>query len=118
VRTFFFFSRDRVSLDSPDCPGTHSVDQAGLELRNPPASASQALGLKVCATTTRLFFFFSSEDLLCLVSGGILPLICFSLQNYEPKKLRATVTGDMGFENHFSFAKLCGYKIFCLQSVF
>jgi hypothetical protein len=43
--TFFFF-RDRVSLCSPVCPGTHSVDQAGLELRNPPASASQVLGLK------------------------------------------------------------------------
>ena len=39
---------DRVSLYSPGCPGTHSVDQAGLELRNPPASASQVLGLKVC----------------------------------------------------------------------
>jgi hypothetical protein len=36
----FFFLRDRVSLCSPGCPGTHSVDQAGLELRNPPASAS------------------------------------------------------------------------------
>jgi hypothetical protein len=33
-------SRDRISLCSPGCPGTHSVDQAGLELRNPPASAS------------------------------------------------------------------------------
>jgi hypothetical protein len=43
--------RDRVSLYSLDCPGTHSVDQAGLELRNPPASASQVLGFKVCATT-------------------------------------------------------------------
>jgi hypothetical protein len=31
--------------------GTHSVDQAGLELRNPPASASQVLGLKACTTT-------------------------------------------------------------------
>jgi hypothetical protein len=30
--------RDRVSLYSPGCPGTHSVDQAGLELINPPAS--------------------------------------------------------------------------------
>jgi hypothetical protein len=29
----------RVSLCSPGCPGTHSVDEAGLELRNPPASA-------------------------------------------------------------------------------
>jgi hypothetical protein len=37
---------DKVSLYSPGCPGTHSVDQAGLELRNPPASASQVLGLK------------------------------------------------------------------------
>jgi hypothetical protein len=32
--------RDRVSLYSSGCPGTHFVDQAGLELRNPPASAS------------------------------------------------------------------------------
>jgi hypothetical protein len=42
---------------SPGYPGTHSVDQAGLELRNPPASASQVLGLKACATTTRLIVF-------------------------------------------------------------
>jgi hypothetical protein len=32
--------RDRVSLYSPGCSGTHSLDQADLELRNPPASAS------------------------------------------------------------------------------
>jgi hypothetical protein len=43
------FFRDRVSLCNL-CPGTHFVDQAGLELRNPPASASQVLGLKVCTT--------------------------------------------------------------------
>jgi hypothetical protein len=43
--------RDRVSLCSLGCPGTHFVNQAGLELRNPPASASQVLGLKACATT-------------------------------------------------------------------
>jgi hypothetical protein len=53
-----FVFQDRVSLCSPGCPGTHSVDQAGLELRNPPASA----GIKgVCATNTQLFlvgFFF------------------------------------------------------------
>jgi hypothetical protein len=29
----------------------HSVDQAGLEIRNLPASASQVLGLEACATT-------------------------------------------------------------------
>jgi hypothetical protein len=50
----FFFFRDRVSLCSPGCPGTHFVDQAGLELRNPPASASRVLGLKACATTPGL----------------------------------------------------------------
>jgi hypothetical protein len=42
---------DRVSMCSPGCPGIHSVDLAGLELRDPPASASQVLGLKACATT-------------------------------------------------------------------
>jgi hypothetical protein len=36
----------RQSLYSPGCPGTHFVDQAGLELRNPPASASRVLELK------------------------------------------------------------------------
>ena len=48
------FFWDRVSLCSPGYPGTQSVDQAGLELRNPPASASQVLGLKVWATTAQL----------------------------------------------------------------
>jgi hypothetical protein len=47
----FYFFQDRVSLYSPGCPGTHYVDQAGLELRNPLASASQVLGFKACATT-------------------------------------------------------------------
>jgi hypothetical protein len=41
-----FVFQDRVSLYSPGCPGTHSVDQAGLKLRNPPASASRVLGYK------------------------------------------------------------------------
>jgi hypothetical protein len=35
-----FVSQNRVSLCSPGCPGTHSVDQAGLKLRGLPASAS------------------------------------------------------------------------------
>jgi hypothetical protein len=42
---------ERVSLCSPGCPGIHSVDQADLKLRNLPASASQVLELKACATT-------------------------------------------------------------------
>ncbi|GAB1302737.1 THO complex subunit 2 [Apodemus speciosus] len=35
-----------VSPCSPGCSGTRSIDQAGLELRNPPASASQSAGIK------------------------------------------------------------------------
>jgi hypothetical protein len=45
---FVFVFLDRVSLCSSGCPGIHVVDQAGLELRNLPASASQVLRLKVC----------------------------------------------------------------------
>ena len=41
---------DRDSLYSSGYPGTHSEDQAGLQLRNPPAYASQVLRLKVCTT--------------------------------------------------------------------
>ena len=48
---FLLFFLDRVSLYSPGCPGTHSVDQAVLKLRNLPASASQVLELKACTTT-------------------------------------------------------------------
>jgi hypothetical protein len=60
VFVFVFVFRDKVSLYIPGCPGTHSVDQAGLELRNLPASASRVLGLKACATTpgSKVHFYF------------------------------------------------------------
>ena len=52
-----------VSLCNPGCPGTHPVDQAGLKLRNLPASAlSQVLGLKACATTPSLCFLIERLD--------------------------------------------------------
>lgn len=41
---------DKVSLHSPDCPGTHTVNQAGLKVRDLPVSDSQVLRLKVCTT--------------------------------------------------------------------
>jgi hypothetical protein len=50
---------DRVFLYSSGCPRTHFVDQAGLELRNPPASASWVLGLKVCVTMPSLYVCFT-----------------------------------------------------------
>jgi hypothetical protein len=46
-------------LYSSGCPGTYSVDQAGLELRNPLASAYQVLRSKVCATTAWLISFLN-----------------------------------------------------------
>jgi hypothetical protein len=67
VCLFVFVFQDRVSLCSPGCPGTHSVDQDGLELRNPPASASQVLGLKVCATTAWLSIFILENLSLSLL---------------------------------------------------
>jgi hypothetical protein len=53
----FLVFQDRVSLYTLGCPGTHFVDQAGLELRNPLASASRVLGLKACTTTAGLKIF-------------------------------------------------------------
>jgi hypothetical protein len=55
---------------SPVCPGTHSVDQAGLELRNLPASASQVLGLKVCTTTAWFIGKTSADTVLFCLFGG------------------------------------------------
>jgi hypothetical protein len=54
IYLFIYLFLDRVSLCSLGCPGTHSVDQADLKLRNLSAFALQALGLKVCATTAQL----------------------------------------------------------------
>ena len=45
-------------LCSPSCPGTHFVDQTGLELRDLPASASWVLGLKACATLPTCIIFW------------------------------------------------------------
>jgi hypothetical protein len=59
----------RVSLCIPGCPGTHFVDQAGLELRNPPASASQVLGLKACATTPGFLISLNCTSVLHIFSG-------------------------------------------------
>jgi hypothetical protein len=44
----FCFVWGRVSLCSLVYPRTQSIDQAGLKFGDPPASASQVLGLKAC----------------------------------------------------------------------
>jgi hypothetical protein len=76
VCLFVFVFRDRVSLYSPGCPGTYFVDQAGLELRNPPASASWVLGLKACATTPSYIIHLDYTPFLvlpCLPSPPLWP---------------------------------------------
>jgi hypothetical protein len=65
----FWFFRDRVSLCRPGCPGTHFVDQAGLKVKNPPASASQVLGLKACTATAWQRDTFSL--ILSLLRAGV-----------------------------------------------
>lgn len=42
---------DKVSLWLPGCPGSLSIDQSGLELRDLPTFASLVLGSKVWATS-------------------------------------------------------------------
>jgi hypothetical protein len=77
------------SLCSPGCPGIHSVDQVGLELRNPPASASQVLGLKVCATTARPCLYHLNTILnekVCHIRGGkIIFLLPFQIITVVPR---------------------------------
>lgn len=51
VHLFVFL--DRISLCSPACSRTCSVDQVDLELTDLPASISQGLGSNVCDTTTQ-----------------------------------------------------------------
>ena len=67
-----FIFQDRISQCSLGCPWTSSVDQAGLELRNLPASASQVLGLKACATTTWLGFVVVVVVVVCFLEVIIL----------------------------------------------
>jgi hypothetical protein len=55
---YFCLFQDVVSLCNLGCPGTHCVDQAGLEHFNLSASASQMLGLKASATTALTNFLF------------------------------------------------------------
>jgi hypothetical protein len=77
--------RDRVSLCSPGCPGTHFVDQAGLELRNLPASASRVLGLKACATMPGSKHLCAPATMLLYVLHLQTPFHCFSLQGFLKK---------------------------------
>jgi hypothetical protein len=56
-------------LCSPGCPWTHSLDHPGFELRNLPASASQVLQLKACATTAWFHGRFEKEGFIWACSS-------------------------------------------------
>jgi hypothetical protein len=55
------------------CPITYFVHHTGLELRKPPACASQVLGLKVCTTTAPLTFFFQFSHYPLLIHPPSFP---------------------------------------------
>jgi hypothetical protein len=59
---FVLFFQNRVSLCRLSCPRSCSADQAGLRLGDPPAYASRALELKLCAPHPGLF----SSLILCV----------------------------------------------------
>jgi hypothetical protein len=46
LQWFCVFFQERVSLCGSDCPGIHSVEQAGLKLRDSSAPDSRVLGVK------------------------------------------------------------------------
>jgi hypothetical protein len=86
VSVFFFllFFETGVLCVSSDCPGTHSVDQASLKLRDLPASASQVLGVNLFAatttTTTQLGVLVFETD-FCSVAQVGLELVIFLPQS-------------------------------------
>ena len=62
---FFFFNTGFICIARGVlCTGTHFVDQAGLELRNPPAYSSRVLGLKSCTTTPGVWLVFWEQCLI------------------------------------------------------
>jgi hypothetical protein len=95
VCLFVLVFRDRVSLCSPGCPGTHFADQAGLELRNPPASASQVLVLKACATTPGY-----TNTLMSCSNCGVF-LIYLNLIMCKKNKAQITICSQLNWASQF-----------------
>lgn len=59
--SFFLDFQDRASLCGPDCTGSHSVHQAGLEVRKRESAGSEG----ICCTGITTLPPFSSEKELC-----------------------------------------------------
>jgi hypothetical protein len=109
--------RDRCS---PGCPGTHFVDQAGLELRNPPASASRVLGLKACATmpgqTDFYFVFFNFIfEMVSLCSPDYLGIHSVNQTGLKLRSPHLQSTYPLShlpsLEQSFYYENICGNKM-------
>lgn len=57
----FVCVRERDSLGYSSWPGTHYVDQVGMDLRDSHASAYQILGLKGTPHHTQLYLFLARD---------------------------------------------------------
>lgn len=66
ITTYFwvlvFFFLDRVYLGSPDYPETSCAEQAGLSLRDSPASASGVLPLKYAPAGLSIYIHSSNAN--------------------------------------------------------
>jgi hypothetical protein len=108
---FWFVFWDRVSLCSPGCPGTHSVEQAHLVLRNLSTSASQVLWLKACITIAWLwiqllnihfriknYLVRTKSKILCVLKynsfGFILELLCLLSISFPSFDLSCPIFDD------------------------
>ena len=82
----FLFFRGRLSLYSPGCPGPPFVDQAGLKLRNLPASAFQVMGLNVCVNKVSILLLAQQTLYIICYAGHSLFVclfVCFSRQGFS-----------------------------------
>jgi hypothetical protein len=72
---YFLVFQDRVSLCSPGCPGTHSVDQAGLCL---PSAGIK--GVRHCCSALAHFhidIILSASPAFLFIGGGVVESLPF-----------------------------------------
>jgi hypothetical protein len=83
------------------------VDQAGLELRDLPASASQVLGSKACTTTTWCIAFYSFIYLFYLP-------VCFLEKGRRCGVGRLASWGGLGVRESEEIM----IRIYCMKKIF
>lgn len=82
VFCFCFDFWDMVSLCSSDCPESHFVDQAGIELRYPPASASLVAKIKSVHHHTQTDWdFYNNLGRLFVLGQTASPDLCLHMRH-------------------------------------